>query len=72
MVGNLLAVTLPDGTRIDYVIDGRNRRIGKKVNGVLVQGFLYRDSLKPVADWTARAPSSPGSCMARARWCRIT
>ncbi len=42
--------TLPDGTRIDYVIDGLNRRIGKKVNGSLVQGFLYRDQLKPVAE----------------------
>ncbi len=36
VMGNLLAVTLPDGTTIDYVIDGRNGRIGKKVNGVLV------------------------------------
>ncbi len=50
VVGNLLAVTLPDGTRIDYVIDGRNRRIGKKVNGTLIQAFLYRDQLKPVAE----------------------
>jgi RHS repeat-associated protein len=50
VVGNLLAVTLPTGTTIDYVIDGRNRRIGKKVNGVLVQGFLYRDQLKPIAE----------------------
>ncbi len=50
VVGNLLAVTLPDGTTIDYVTDGRNRRIGKRVNGVLVQGFLYRDQLKPVAE----------------------
>jgi RHS repeat-associated protein len=50
VVGNLLAVTLPNGTSIDYVVDGRNRRIGKKVNGTLVQGFLYRDQLKPVAE----------------------
>ncbi len=50
VVGNLLGVTLPDGTAIDYVIDGRNRRIGKKVNGVLVQAFLYRDQLKPVVE----------------------
>ncbi len=50
VVGNLLGVTLPNGTSIDYLIDGRNRRIGKKVNGTLVQGFLYRDQLKPVAE----------------------
>jgi hypothetical protein len=35
------------GTNIDYVIDGQNRRIGKKVNGTLVEGFLYRDQLQP-------------------------
>lgn len=50
MLGNLRSVTLPDGTQIDYVIDGKNRRIGKKVNGSLVQGFLYADQLKPVAE----------------------
>lgn len=41
--GNLRSVVLPDGTRIDYVIDGQNRRVGKKVNGTLAQGFLYED-----------------------------
>jgi RHS repeat-associated protein len=50
VLGNLLAVSLPDGTQLDYVLDGRNRRIGKKVNGTLVQSFLYRDQLKPVAE----------------------
>jgi hypothetical protein len=32
------------------VIDARNRRIGKKVNGVLTQAFLYQGSLNPVAE----------------------
>ena len=50
VLGNLLGVTLPDGTQIDYVIDGENRRIGKKVNGTLLQGFLYEDELNPVAE----------------------
>ena len=49
-LGNLLQVTLPDGTQIEYLVDGLNRRIGKKVNGILVQGFLYQDDLKPVAE----------------------
>jgi RHS repeat-associated protein len=49
-LGNLLTVFLPDSRRIDYVIDGSNRRIGKKVNGTLVQGFLYQDGLKPIAE----------------------
>ena len=33
------------GGRITYIIDGQNRRIGKKVNGALVEGFLYRSQL---------------------------
>jgi hypothetical protein len=41
-------VTLPGGTEIKYVIDGRSRRIGKNVDGVLVQGLLYQDQLNPV------------------------
>jgi RHS repeat-associated protein len=49
-LGNLMGVTLADATRIDYLVDGNNRRIGKKVSGVLVQGFLYQDELRPVAE----------------------
>jgi RHS repeat-associated protein len=49
-IGNLLNVTLPDGTAIDYLIDGENRRIGKKMNGTLVQAFLYQGRLRPVAE----------------------
>ena len=37
VVGKLRHVTLPDGTQIDYFIDAQNRRLGKKVSGVLVQ-----------------------------------
>ena len=47
--GNLRHVGLPNGTAIDYVIDGQNRRIGKKVNAALVEGFLYRSQLQPAA-----------------------
>jgi RHS repeat-associated protein len=32
------------------VIDGQNRRIGKKVNGTLVQSFLYQNALNPIAE----------------------
>jgi RHS repeat-associated protein len=46
--GNLRGVTLPGGTAISYVIDGQNRRVAKKVNGVLVESFLYRNPLQPV------------------------
>ena len=49
-LGNLMAVTLPNGKEITYLVDGRNRRIGKQVNGMLVQGFLYQDGLRPIAE----------------------
>jgi len=50
VLGNLQTVQLPDGKQIEYVIDGRNRRIGKTLNGVLIQRFLYRGSLNPIAE----------------------
>jgi YD repeat-containing protein len=43
--GFLRQITLPDGTTIDYVIDGLGRRVGKKVNGALVKGWLYGSAL---------------------------
>ena len=49
-LGNLRSATLPNGTILGYVIDGENRRIGKMVNGSLVQGFLYENQLEPVAE----------------------
>ncbi|MEW5878212.1 MAG: RHS repeat-associated core domain-containing protein [Acidobacteriota bacterium] len=48
--GNLRHVILDNGMEIEYVIDGRNRRIGKKVNGTLVQGLIYDDQLRIVAE----------------------
>lgn len=40
-LGALLTVALPDGRTVDYPTDGQNRRVGKRVNGTSVQGFLY-------------------------------
>jgi RHS repeat-associated protein len=50
VLGNLQQVVLPSGITIDYVIDPSLRRVGKKVNGVLTQGFLYKDQLNPAAE----------------------
>ncbi len=50
VLGNLTQATLPNGTALDYVIDGRNRRIGKKINGTLTQSFLYQDQLRIAAE----------------------
>ena len=49
-LGALTRVTLPDATQIDYVTDPAQRRIGKKRDGALVQGFLYGRAAGPVAE----------------------
>ncbi len=49
-LGNLRTVVLPGNTTIEYLVDGRNRRIGTRVDGDVVQGFLYQDQLEPVAE----------------------
>jgi RHS repeat-associated protein len=41
VLGNLLSVTQPDGSKISYIIDPENRRVGKQVNGGFKQAFLY-------------------------------
>jgi RHS repeat-associated protein len=57
-LGNLLHVGFPsalsDGVQaVDYVIDGQNRRVGRKVTinqvSSLAQGWIYQDQLRPVA-----------------------
>ncbi|HEY8470587.1 MAG TPA: RHS repeat domain-containing protein [Longimicrobiales bacterium] len=48
--GRLTRQVLPDGMVIESVIDGQNRRVGKKVNGVLVRAWLYGDRINPVAE----------------------
>jgi len=39
---------LPTATKVDYLIDGQNRRIGKRINGTLVESFVYEDDLRRV------------------------
>jgi len=48
--GNIRAVSLPNGIELQYLVDAANRRIGRKVNGVLVQGFLWQSQLQPAAE----------------------
>jgi len=48
--GALTAVTLPNGTSLSYLLDGKDRRIGKSVNGTLTQAFVYLDDFKPIAE----------------------
>jgi uncharacterized protein RhaS with RHS repeats len=35
---------------IEYLVDGTDRRVGRKKNGVLERSWLYKDALNPVAE----------------------
>jgi len=48
--GNLVTVQMPNSDRIDYLIDGQNRRIGKKLNGQIVKRWIYSGQLSPIAE----------------------
>lgn len=50
IAGNLRKVRLPSDVLIDYIIDAMDRRIGKRIDGELVQGWLYADTLRIVAE----------------------
>jgi RHS repeat-associated protein len=49
-LGAFTSARLADGVEVEYLLDGLDRRIGKKVNGRLLQGFLYASILNPVAE----------------------
>src|SRR5262249_13056354 len=57
-LGALASVQLPNGDRIDYVLDAVGRRVGKKLNGMLQGGRLY-EGIRPIAEldgtWTVVA-----------------
>jgi RHS repeat-associated protein len=48
--GGLRQVHLADGRVISYVLDPFDRRIGKRVNGVLVKRWLYSNSVDVAAE----------------------
>jgi RHS repeat-associated protein len=48
--GNLMSVRIPNGDNIEYLIDGQNRRIGKKLNGNIVKRWIYSGQLSPIAE----------------------
>ena len=47
--GELLSVTFPDGSVISYDHDPIGRRIAKRVNGVITEKYLWRDSITLLA-----------------------
>jgi RHS repeat-associated protein len=48
--GNLVDVRLSNGDLIEYIIDGQNRRISKKLNGQIVKRWIYSGQLSPIAE----------------------
>ena len=50
--GILLQIDPPGAWVIDYVVDARNRRIGKKVNGAWEKKLLWQGQLAPAAELT--------------------
>ncbi len=48
--GNLVRVDLPNGDVLEYLVDGQNRRVGKRVNGVLTQQWLWSSQLRIAAE----------------------
>ena len=47
--GELLSVSLPDGRIIEYVHDPLGRRIAKKINGVIVEKYLWQGMTRLLA-----------------------
>ena len=52
-LGRLIRVDLPDGTRVDDVLDATGRRVVRMVNGTRTSAFLYDGQLHPVAELDA-------------------
>jgi RHS repeat-associated protein len=52
-LGNLLKVVVKDGTTqhtVEYIVDGLGRRVARRIDGNFDKKWLYRDSLRPVAE----------------------
>ena len=62
-LGELLSVALPDGTLIEYVTDPLGRRIAKKINGNIVEKYLWKGRTKLLAIYDGTTIFSCGSCM---------
>jgi YD repeat-containing protein len=48
-LGNLLKVRFQNGDTVTYVVDGMNRRVGRKWNGTWSRGWMYR-AISPLAE----------------------
>jgi RHS repeat-associated protein len=57
--GNLVAVALPDGRVVEYLLDAAGRRIAKSVNGVMLEKYAWRGAA--TLEGTSR-PDGSGLC----------
>jgi RHS repeat-associated protein len=48
--GNLKKVILPDQKVIEYVLDSQNRRVGKRVNGIMTRMYIYQSQTQIAAE----------------------
>ncbi|WP_413578578.1 RHS repeat-associated core domain-containing protein [Bdellovibrio sp. HCB290] len=48
--GNLTQVDLPGSTVVTYSVDPINRRVGKKINGVVQKNWIYMDQYRIAAE----------------------
>jgi RHS repeat-associated protein len=48
--GNLKKVILPDQKVIEYVLDRQNRRVGKRVNGIMTRMYIYQSQTQIAAE----------------------
>ena len=53
LFGQLKSVTLPDGRVVSYDRDALSRITAKRIDGVIVKGWIYKDALKPIAETDA-------------------
>jgi RHS repeat-associated protein len=52
-LGNLLKVVTKDGATqhtVEYVVDGLGRRVARRIDGAFDRKWIYRDSLRPIAE----------------------
>lgn len=52
LTGNLKRVVLPNATQIDYVTDGFNRRVAKKIGGTIQTWYAWSDQYRMIAEIT--------------------
>ncbi|RZK45611.1 MAG: hypothetical protein EOO94_04085, partial [Pedobacter sp.] len=48
-LGNLLVVQFSNGTKVDYLVDGSDRRVRRRLNNTFNAAYIYRDDLRPAA-----------------------